>query len=204
MFEGCGGCCLAVILIPLLCVAVAACGIVYAATQGPEPPLSENFTASVADAQAFDTAINAATRDAQNTRGFTLTFNERQISSWLALEGEQFAEEQGSTFPFKNVQVGLDAGEMIFYGELQLSRIRLPLAVAIKPEVDRAGHLDFEITDADVGGIAAPTFALKVVTGQLEDKLVKPLDDLQGDYVLDPNSLWVQDGVFSVRGQVIY
>src|SRR5512145_2884839 len=132
MIEGCGGCCLSLILIPLLCLAIVACGVIYVYTNGPEPPLSDRFKASSTDAQAFDAELQRAA--SQATSGwFYMQFTERQLSSWLALKGQDFAEEHDRSFPFEKVQVKLDGGKMIFYGELARYSINLPLRVTIKP-----------------------------------------------------------------------
>jgi uncharacterized protein YpmS len=191
------------ILIPLACIALVACALIFVATAGPEPPLTDNFKPTTAEAAAFDAQINSATNDAQWSGGFTLTFAERQISSWMALEGEAFAEEHDYSFPFENVQVGLEDGELTFYGELKRGAVKVPVAVIVEPQVDRVGHLDFKIKTVDVGGLRLPGALLDSVTGQLKDKIRKPLEDVPGDYILNPASLAVETGVFVVQGSVI-
>jgi hypothetical protein len=203
MIEGCKGCCVAIFLIPVLCCALVACAVIYVYTSGPEPPLSSHFKPNAADALAFDNAIAAARNDAQVSRGFTLFFSEKQLSSWMALEGKQFADANGRSFPFTKVQVGLDNGNMTFYGELTRSSLTLPVEVIIKPEVDGAGKLKLAITSVDIGGVKAPDFVLKTVTRELEDKLISPFEQV-GNYVLDPSSLSVNGGIFTVRGQIIF
>jgi hypothetical protein len=203
MIEGCKGCCIAIFLIPVLCCALVTCAVIYVYTSGPIPPLSDRFQPSAADAQAFDNAITAASNDAQYSRGFTLLFSERQLSSWMALEGKQYADQNGYSFPFTKVQVGLNKGNMTFYGELTRSGLKLPVEVVIKPEVDGAGKLKLSITSVNIGGVKVPDFVLKTVTRELEDKLIGPIDQA-GNYVLDPTSLSVNGGIFTVRGQIVY
>jgi len=202
MFEGCKGCCVGIILIPALCCALVACAVIYVYTSGPQPPLSSRFKPNAADAQAFDNAITAARNDAQFSRGFTLSFTEKQLSSWMALEGKQFADENGHSFPFTKVQVGLDKGNMTFYGELTRSNLTLPVEMIIRPEVDGAGKLKLAITSVNIGGVKAPDFVLRTVTRALEDKLAGPFEQV-GNYVLDPASLVIGGGVFTVRGQIV-
>ena len=209
MIEGCKGCCVAIILIPVLCCALFACAAIYVYTSGPEPPLSSRFKPSPADAQAFDNAITAAQNDAQISRGFTLFFSEEQLSSWMALNGKQFADANGHSFPFTKVQVGLDNGNMTFYGQLTRSSLKLPVEVIIKPQVDGAGKLKLAITSVNIGGVKPPNLVLKpvnrefqTITRELQDKLVRPFGEL-GSYVLNPASLWVDGGNFKVQGQII-
>jgi uncharacterized protein YpmS len=202
MIEGCKGCCVAIILIPVLCCVLVACAAIYVYTSGPEPPLSSRFKPNAADAQAFDNAITSAQNDAQISRGFTLFFTEKQLSSWMALNGKQFADEHGHAFPFTKVQVGLDNGDMTFYGELTRSNLKLPVEVIIRPEVDGAGKLKLAITSVNIGGVKTPDFVLKTVSRALEDRLAGPFEQV-GNYVLDPASLSVDGGIFTVRGQIV-
>jgi hypothetical protein len=55
----------------------------------------------------------------------------------------------------------------------------------------------------NIGGVKVPDFVLKTVTRELEDKLIGPIEQA-GNYVLDPTSLSVNGGIFTVRGQIIY
>jgi len=202
MFEGCGGCCLALILIPVLCCVMVACGVIYVYSNAPDAPLSDRFKPSVAEAQAFDAEISRATTQARTSGSgwFVLQFTERELSSWMALEGEQYAEENGHSFPFEDVQVGLDDGEMTFYGELEQSHLTLPVKVVIKPGVDGSGHFEFDITSVDVGGLSAPGFVLNSLSDQFADVLAKPFEDLPGNYTLYEQTLVIQDGTFAVQG----
>jgi hypothetical protein len=204
MFESCGGCCVALVVIPLLCCALVVCGLIYVASTAPDPPLSDNFKANPAEAAAFDGQINLARNNAASgLGGFTLTFTERQISSWLALQGETFADEHDISFPFDNVQMGLEDGEMTFYGEVGTGRAKIPLEVVIKPEVDRANHLDLNVESVKFLGLKLPGALVDSVINQLEEKVIQPIEDVGTDYVLDPFSLSIRDGVFSVNGQIL-
>ena len=200
MFESCGGCCLALVLIPLLCIGAIVLGVYYVNTQGPDAPLSDRFRASPAEAQALDNEIARATNDARSMRWFALSFTERQLSSWLALEGQDFAEAQGHSLPFRNMQVGLDDGQMTFYGEIEQVGLAVPLAVVIEPKANRDNQIELDIVSANVGGLRVPDFVLENVQAQLTDRLIKPFDELPGSYFIYPESLSIQDGVFVVQG----
>ncbi len=203
MFEGCSGCCFGTGLILLLCCALAVCGAIYVISTAPDPPLSDKFKANSAEAAAFDAQINQATYDATYSGGFTLTFTERQISSWLALEGENFANEHGFSFPFENVQMGLDDGKMTFYGEVGSGRAKIPLVVILKPEVDRINHLNLDVDTVNVVGLKLPGALIDDIANQLEEKVIQPIENAGADYVLDSYSLSIQNGTFVVRGQVL-
>jgi hypothetical protein len=202
MLEGCSGCCLAVILIPVLCIGLVACGAIYMTTNAPAPPLSSNFTPSPAEARAFDTVLADAVGRASREGTIVVQFTERDLSSWMALEGRTFAEEQGHVFPFDDVQVGLDDGAFHFYGKLNQSRISVPVGVTIEPRINGTGHVEFAITSVDVGGIRAPDFVLRNVRDQFQEVLIQPFENLPGDYFLYDQSLRLQDGTFAVQGYV--
>ncbi|MEP0764730.1 MAG: hypothetical protein HRF48_18530 [Chloroflexota bacterium] len=200
MFEGCSGCCLSIILIPLLCLGLAACVVIYAATSDSDAPVSNAFQPNLTESLAFERAIDDAIAQARSQGWWALKFTEREISSWMALEGKAFAEEHGHVYPFTNVQVGLDDGEMRFYADVEVRFLKVPLKVFIKPGVDSAGQITFDITKVDVAGIGAPDFVVQTVKAQFEDVLIRPFEDLPGSYVLYGQSLIVDNGTFEVQG----
>ena len=200
--DHCSGCCLAIILIPLLCIALVACMVIYVISNAPDAPLSGHFSPSQAEAQALDSEIARATNQATSQGWFSLKFTERELSSWMALKGQDFADTHGYSFPFKDVQVGLSGGSMKFYGKLNYGRLSVPVLVTVKPKIDSAGQMAFDITSVDLGGVKAPDFVLKSVTRQLQDVLIQPFDDLPGSYYLYQETLDVGNGSFAVQGRV--
>jgi uncharacterized protein YpmS len=194
----CGGCCLGVTLILLVCCAL------YVSANGPEPPLSNSFKPSAAEAQAFQSAIDSATSLARSQGWFYLTFTERQMASWMALDGQAFAKEHGHSFPFKNVQVKLDDGAITFYGELGQSQLTIPLEAIVTPNINSSGAMSFEITSVNVGGVRMPDAVLRTISRQFEDVLVQPFDNLQGTPVFYNGSLSIQGGTFIVQGYLSY
>lgn len=199
---GCKSCCVVLILVPLLCCAMIACVAIYVSTEGPEPPLSANFKPQAAEAQAFDNAVQGAARDAGMNGWFAIQFTERELSSWLALEGEEFAEKNGETFPFEDVQVEIDNGEMQVYGELSRSGVTFPMTMVIEPKVDDESKLDLEVKSMDAGGVHLPGALFGPLVSLLEDAITKTLEDLPGSYYLYGESLFVDEGTFAVQGYV--
>ncbi len=201
--DHCSGCCLAIILIPLLCIALVACVVIYIVTNAPDAPLSGHFSPSPAEAQALDSEITRATNQASAQGWFSLKFTERELSSWMALKGQDYADEHGYSFPFKDAQVGLSGGSMKFYGKLKYGKLSVPILVTVKPKVDSSGQMAFDITSVDFGGVKTPDFVLKNVTRQFKDVLFKQLDNLPGSYYLYQETLDVNNGTFAVQGQII-
>lgn len=202
MFEGCGGCCLALIVIPLLCCGLAAGAVAYTTINAPDPPVRENFRPSQAEAQALDAEVQRAANMAVTQGWFWTAFTEEQFSSWLALRGQDFAESRDRSFPFEEVQVGLDDGLMTFFAKFSRSGVKIPLQVTIRPRVDANGKLALDIDEANVGGIGLPGALLGTITGHLEDALNRPFENLSGNYFLNAATLSVDNGRFEVQGQV--
>ncbi len=200
----CSGCCLGLTVILIVCCVVVGGTAYYASTQGPEPPLSDKFKPSAADAQAFQAEIDRATNQAGTQGWFYLTFTEQQMASWMALNGADFAAERGHDFPFKNVQVKLDGGEMTFYGELDRFRLSIPLEATVKPKIDSAGKMTLDITSVNVGGVTMPDAILRSIRTQFEDVLLQPFNDLPGTPFFYQGSLSITGGSFTVQGRMAY
>jgi uncharacterized protein YpmS len=202
MIESCGGCCLVLILVPLLICIVVGGVALYVYNNAPDQPVAASFTPSPVDAQAFQAVLDGAEATARSQGWFWMSFTEQQLSSWMALEGADFADQQGTVFPFSNMQVGLDDNAITFYGELDPGVMAVPIEVVIEPKVSATGDFEFDITSVDVGGVQAPDFLTTVVSSQFEDILVKPLEQLPGDLIFYQETLKVDNGIFEVQGRV--
>lgn len=202
MFEGCGGCCLALILIPLLCCGLVAGAVAYTTINAPDPPIRGSYQASQADAQALDAEVARAASMAATQGWFWTAFTQDQFSAWLSLEGQDFADSQDRRFPFEDVQVGFNGGLMRFYGKFTQSGVKIPLLVEVRPGVDGNGKLKMDIESASMGGVDLPDFALGAVADQLEAVVNRPFEALNGQYFLNAATLTVDNGRFEIQGQV--
>lgn len=199
ILEGCSGCCLSIVLIPLLACGLIVGALIFIDQNAPDPPITGNFTPTASDAQAFENEINRALAQA-GSGWFYVTVYESQLSSWMALRGKAFAEENGHAFPFENVQVGLDNGQITFYGELSRYGIDVPLRVEVKPEIDGQGALKLDIDSANVGGLEVPGFVLSNVSGQLDDALMQPFRDLSENVAIPREAVVIENGRLQFQG----
>lgn len=200
MFDNCRGCCAAVVLIPILCCVLAVGAVIVVYSNAPEPPIRKDFKPSRTQAQEFE---NALAKSGTASGGvFTLTFRQEQISSWMSYKGNDFAEEKGYDFPFKDIQIALDDGLFTFYGKFTQSGLDVPIKVVAKPKVNSDSHLEFDITEAHFGGLTVPGRVLDSVSRQLENTLTQTIADVGSDYVLYSDTLYVDNTIFSVRGQI--
>jgi len=204
ILEGCSGCCLSIVLIPLLIFGLIVGALIFIDQNAPDPPITGNFTPNPADAQAFENEINRATNQATMGGWFYVTVYEGQLSSWMALKGKAFAEDNGHTFPFDDVQVGLDDGQITFYGELSRYGIDVPIRVDVEPEIDEQGLLKLDIDSANVGGLEVPGFVLSNVSGQLDDALMQPFRDLSENVAIPREAVVIEDGKLQFQGTLRY
>lgn len=118
----------------------------------------------------------------------------------MALEGKQFAEDNGHAFPFENVQVGLDDGQLAFYGELSRYGLDVPIRVALEPKIDDQGALSLDIDEANVGGLNVPGFVLSNVSAQLDDALMQPFRDLSENVTIPREAMVIENGTLQFQG----
>ncbi len=190
------------LLLILLVICIAGAIVLHALLTEPvTPPISKHFTAQSVQAQSFEDLMADASRQARTEGRFRLVFTEEQISSWLGLEAASFAERRGSSFPFTNVQAGLDNGIMRVYAQVTTADLNLPMEMIVRPQVDADGHLVFSIDQVLVGGVGLPSFLVDAITGQIKDLIRKPFNRLETIYYMDANTLRVEDGVFVVEGR---
>src|SRR5258706_4606006 len=81
----------------------------------PQAPMP-SLVPSQNDAAAFEQNFQQAIAQASTTKQFNVTINQQQLSSWLSLRAQGFAQQKGYEWPLKNVQAGLDNGKITLYG----------------------------------------------------------------------------------------
>lgn len=189
----------AAVLLAICCAGTLGAAYLVLAEE-PDPPVAEAYTPQPADAQAFEETIRQAEQQARETDQFSVAFTEQQISSWLAYDGREYALQHGYSFPFEDIQVGVDDGYLSFYSTLTTGGLNVPLMIAIEPYVHAAGHLAFTVDEAQLGGLPVPPFILNNLVAQAERLLTEPVRQMRSDYAIDPNTLSADDGVFRMSG----
>ncbi|NDJ74888.1 MAG: hypothetical protein GYB65_01400 [Chloroflexi bacterium] len=193
-YRECRGCCISLALIPLACLVVMVGVLLYLRSNAPDPPVTDEFRASQVEAEAFQNAVDTAGEiGIDPPRRYELEFNEREFSSWLTLESNEFAEDSDSSFPFSNIQVGLRDDQMTFYAEMDRYGLDLPIEVVVEPQTRRSSDtnsgeerqvLEFDIEEVHISGLSVPKAILNIVTDQVNDGLLEAFNDL-GEYDVD-------------------
>lgn len=193
MSKNCQGCCAFLFLLPvLLCV----CGIGFVAIVylgAPDPPISADFEPDRASADSLDQRL----RNVRNTGG-TVSFTQEELSSWIALEGEQYAAQNDQTLPFENIQVGLDDNQITLYAEASRYGTDLPVQIVMTPFIDTQGHLDIIIDEATLGSITVPQSMVDRANDELREMILEPFQTLEQYFRI--YSITLDNGVAMVQG----
>ncbi len=186
-------------LIGVLSVAVLACNLNL--PEPPKPPI-QAFAPSEAEATAFEQNFAGAIKTAAEKGGpFTITINQRQLSSWLALRAANYARQQGYTIPVKDMQAALDNGKITLYGVVSQQNVPETSAeVTFTPSIDAQGQLAVDIGSARFGIVGVPNDLLANLTKTIKDTLNSQLASIKGRYRL--TALTISGGNLSVTGQV--
>lgn len=200
MFESCGGCCLSLALIPLLCICLAACGVIYVTTATmPEPPVDQAYQPIPIEATNFEQKVTNMQNLAQGGGRFLLEFSQRELSSWLNLKALSLIGVVDNALTLENAQAKIDDNTITFYAEFTDLGVEIPLELVIQPKIDLNNHLALDITEANVAGVGMPDIVLQQIINTFEDALTKPLNDLRLGYSI--TELQVDNGQFRLRGQ---
>ncbi len=167
----------------------------------PQPP-NPGLTPSTGDADAFESSFQQAVNQASQTGNFSATITQQQLSSWLALRAQGYAQQQGYEWPFKNVQAGLDNGKITLYGIIVQQNVpETPAQVIFTPSIDGNGQLTVKIESGQVGIVGMPSDVLNKLTDTIRDILTGQLAQIQGRYRL--TNLSIAGGALTVSGQIV-
>ena len=176
----------------LLVAATLACNL----PTNPQPPIP-SLTPSTGDADAFESNFQQAVNQASQTGIFNVTITQQQLSSWLALRAQGFAQQHGYEWPFKNVQAGLDNGKIILYGVIVQPNVpETPAQVIFTPSIDGNGQLAVKIESGQVGIVGMPSDVLNKLTDTIRNILTGQLAQIQGRYRL--TNLTIANGGLTV------
>lgn len=167
----------------------------------PKPPIP-SLVPSAGDADAFEQGFQNAVNQASQTGTFTVTINQVQFSSWLALRAPDYARQNGYEWPLKDVQAALDNGKITLYGVVSQPNVPdTPSQVVFTPAIDANGELAVTVESGQVGVVGVPADVLNSLTETIKETLRGQLAQIQGRYRL--NSLMISGGSLTVSGQVI-
>jgi len=167
----------------------------------PQPPIP-TFTPSPAEASAFEQSFTDAVSQSAQTGNFSVTVNQQQFSSWLALRAPSYAAQQGYTWPLKEVQAGLNNGKITVYGVIVQQNVpETPGQVIFTPTIDGSGSLAVNVESGQFGVVGVPTDVLQNLNITIKNALTTELAQIQGRYKL--NTLTIANGSMTVAGQIV-
>lgn len=188
-----------VIVTIVLTVPALACNV--SLPSNPQPPIP-TFAPSADEASAFEQNFSNAVNEASQTGSFTITINQQQFSSWLALRAPDYAKQQGYDWPLKQVQTGLNNGKITLYGVVTQENVpETPAQVIFTPSIDSAGELAVTVDSGQFGVVGAPSGVLQNLNKTIKDVLTTQLGQIKGRYKL--TTLTIANGSLTVGGQIV-
>ncbi len=183
-----------------LAFSALACGINM--PSNPQPP-NPGFAPSANDASAFEQSFTNAVNQAAQTGNFSVTVDQQQFSSWLALRAPDYARQQGYDWPLKQVQASLNNGKITLYGVLSQPNVPdTPTQVIFTPSIDGTGGIAVTVDSGQVGVLGVPSTILQNLNTTIKNLLATQLGQIQGRYKL--NNLTIANGTMTVSGQVLH
>lgn len=182
----------------LLALAALACNLPVGGPPRPGPaiPVSEEA------AQRAEQKVAAALEAASQTRSFTVTLTQEEVTSWVALRAETYALQAGERVPLDNLQIYLDDNVVRLYSDYNDSGVSAGALVTVTPRVTPAGLVEAEVTAAQVGPVALSAADLEALNQAIHDNLSAAMARLEGRYQI--TGLSVDDGLITVSGQVLF
>lgn len=154
-----------ILLATSLGLASLACSLDLGGPQPSGPPIQVKPKAAATLGSVWESAVlNAVDQEV------TVIIDEKQLTAYLALRMQQIAG------PIHiGPQVFLRDGLMRVYGVTSQGPFRASFLLTISPEVDSDGNISFDLTEAELGPLAAPewlrnslsTFLTEAFTGEL-------------------------------------
>ncbi|MCZ7545499.1 MAG: DUF1565 domain-containing protein [Anaerolineae bacterium] len=166
---------------------------------GPSRPGAE-IPVSEAAADRAEHAVRTALEAAAQTRSFTITLSQAEVTSWVVLRAGEYALQVGEKVPLDNLQIYLDDGVIRLYGDYDDRGVAAQALVTVRPSVTPAGLVDAQITAAQVGPVTLGDADLQSLNAAVQDALRALNDRLAGSYRVI--GLLIDDGSAVLSGAV--
>ena len=174
-----------------LLLAVLGCTLDIGGPEAPGPPIPIDRTAGDQVKQSWQSAIAGAALDGQ----VRVILNETQLTGFLA---ERF-EGDGNPL-LSSPQVYLRQGEIQIYGIAQRAMVSGSILVAVRPELTEQGEIRFEIPQAKIGPIPAPSALRGTISSLLTEAFTGSIGSLATGVRI--TSLVISDGEMAIVGEL--
>jgi uncharacterized protein YpmS len=135
-----------------------------------EPQSIETIPVTTEAVEGLKQDIQIAAEEAQNTGRVSLTVDEAELTSLIALELESLENS-----PVQEPQIALRDGQIQFSGNVRQGGFTAPLEVSIAVQSGSAGQIQYDILSAQVGPLP--------ISGAMMDELSNQLDLIFSNYI---------------------
>lgn len=151
----------------LVVLTLISAGLACALPGGPKLPASP-IPVSTEAAGEMQTTVQTAVAAAAQSGTLELTFNEEQITSYVAVK---LAEQTEA--PFTDPQIFLRDGKIQIFGTAHAGQLTANASIILSASVDAEGQLSLSVDQADFGPVPVPDNILQDVSTQLETALTE-------------------------------
>ena len=179
------------IILPVAALILAglACNFQKDRPKPPDTPVPVTTEA----VQSLQENIQAAATEMKSSGKVTLTVNESQATSLLALEAQS---QDGPVL--QDPQVLLRDGQVQVFGNVQQGDITAPLQLVLTVQVDAQGRPSFQVVSGYLGPLPLPETMLNEVSTQLDNALTSQIRSEAGNITLD--SITITNGEMTIVG----
>lgn len=150
---------------------------------------------STAEMQAMETEVHSAAGTAAAGGEVHLEFTEGQLTA--AANNE--LQAQGET-RIKDVQIGLNSGQVELSGLVNQNGIELPLTILMKITINDQGQPHSQVVSGKVGMFAIPDNMLKQITDQVDQMITSQLQANGGNLFVE--SLTIENGKMNITARM--
>ncbi len=184
---------LSFLAIATLMIAGLACNFGSFAPQAAPTPTPSPIPVSTQAVQSLELTAQAAAKQAQTSGKVTLTVDESQLTSLVALE-----LQKQSNPVISDPQVLLRDGQVQILGNVNQSGITAPLQMNMTVSADAEGRLHYQVVSAKLGPLPLPQSLLDQLTSQVDSVFSEQIGPEADKIFIE--SITIADGKMTIVG----
>ncbi len=161
---------------------------------GPEPP-GAPIPVQPTEAEQLQSNWRSALDNALETGQVNVVINEAQVTAFLA---ERLAEREQPLI--RNPQAYLRNNQIQVFGVAERGILKANVLLTVTPEITEDGEISFELAEASVGPVPAPSALKSTISAVLTEAFTGSIGSLATGIRI--SSLAIQDGVMTIAGEL--
>jgi hypothetical protein len=172
-------------------LAILACQIDVGGPAAPGAPIPVDPS----QANQLHSMWQAAVENAVESGQVNVTIDETQMTALLA---ERIADSEEPLI--RNPQVYLRDHQIQIFGVAERGIFKANILIAVSPEVTEAGEISFELPEASIGPVPAPSALKNTISALLTESLTGSVGSLATGIRI--SSLAIADGQMTIIGEL--